>query len=221
MARVDFHCHTKYSKCSNLEPEELLIQCKRQGLQGIMICDHNTTKGALAFKEVLSQTEDFIFIPGIEILTDRGEIIGAWIDENLSSYHFPEVAEEIKERGGMVVIPHPFDSIRGKRFRVTELDLPFIDAIEVFNSRCLLPRANRKALKLAEKYSLTQTAGSDAHFAPEVGNAWISFNGSTADEFRQSLQRGDTIVEGKRSPFSIHLHTFNHRLKRTFKKNRK
>jgi predicted metal-dependent phosphoesterase TrpH len=221
MARVDFHCHTKYSKCSNLEPGEILTLCRKKGLQGIMICDHNTTKGSLAFKETLSPIEDFIFIPGIEILTNRGEIIGAWIEEELSTSHFPEVADEIKERGGMVVIPHPFDAIRGKRFRVTETDLPFIDAIEVFNSRCVIPRANKNALKLAEKYSLIQTAGSDAHFAPEVGNAWISFNGSTTDEFRRSLQRGETTIDGKRSPFAVHLHTLNHRLKRTFRRSRK
>ena len=82
-------------------------------------------------------------------------------------------------------------------------------------------RSNKKALELAEKYSLIQTAGSDAHFAPEVGNASIAFNGSTMDEFRQSLQRGETTMDGKRSPLSVHLHTFNHRLKRTFRRNRK
>ncbi|UCG02489.1 MAG: PHP domain-containing protein [Candidatus Heimdallarchaeota archaeon] len=221
MARVDFHCHTKYSKCSNLEPKQILKLCKKQGLQGIMICDHNTIKGALAFKEVLSPEEDFIFIPGIEILTDRGEVIGSWIEEDLKTSHFPEVAEEIKERGGMVVIPHPFDAIRGKRFRVSETDLPYIDAIEIFNSRCILPRANKRALKLAEKYSLIQTAGSDAHFSPELGNAWIDFIGSTTDEFRQSLQKGEISTDGRRSPFSVHLHTIHHRMKRTFRRNQK
>jgi len=218
MTRVDFHCHTKYSKCSNLEPELILKLCKKQGIQGVMICDHDTIKGTLAFKKVLSLNEDFIFIPGIEVLTDRGEILGAWIEEELSTSYFPEVAEEIKEKGGIVVVPHPYDAIRGKRFRVTEPDLPFIDAIEVFNSRCILPRANKKALKFAERYGLKQTAGSDAHFAPEVGQAWVSFNGSTIEEFRHSLMRGETRVEGRRSPFSVHLHTINHRLNRIFRR---
>jgi len=221
MARIDFHCHTKYSKCSNLEPKDILKLCRKLELQGIMICDHNTTKGASAMKEILSPDEDLIFVPGIEILTDRGEIIGAWIEEDLTTSHFPEVAEEIKEKGGMVVIPHPFDIIRGKRFRVTESDLPFIDAIEVFNSRCILPKANKKALQIAEKYSIMQTAGSDAHFAAEIGKAWINFTGSSMDEFRQALQRGETSTEGKRSPFSLHLYTFKHRLSRTFKRNQK
>ncbi|MFX0014874.1 MAG: PHP domain-containing protein [Promethearchaeota archaeon] len=218
MPRVDFHCHTKYSKCSNLEPELILKLCQKRDIQGVMICDHNTIKGAIAFKDLLKSHEELIFIPGIEILTNRGEVIGAWIEEELSTSYFPDVAEEIREKGGIVVIPHPFDRIRGKRFRVTEQDLSFIDAIEVFNSRCILPRANKKALKLAEKYSLKQTAGSDAHFAPEVGKAWISYNGSTMEEFRHSLITGKITVDGKHSPLSLHLHTLNHRLKRTFRR---
>ncbi len=218
MARVDFHCHTKYSKCSNLEPELILRLCKKQGIQGVMICDHDTIKGVLAFKKILSLNEDFIFIPGIEVLTDRGEILGAWIEEELSTSYFPEVAEEIREKGGVVIIPHTFDIIRGKRFRFSKEDLPFIDAIEVFNSRCILPRANKKALRLAEEFSMRKTAGSDAHFAPEVGNAWITFNGSTSEELHHSLMSGKTTVDGRRSPFSVHLHTINHRLKSIFRR---
>ncbi|UCE12903.1 MAG: PHP domain-containing protein, partial [Candidatus Heimdallarchaeota archaeon] len=141
------------------------------------------------------------------------------LEEEPSSIEFPAIAQEIQEQGGMVIIPHPFDTIRGKRFRVTEADLPYIDAIEVFNSRCILPRANNKALKLAEKFSIRKTAGSDAHFAPEIGRAWISFNGLTCDEFRKSLIKGETTVEGKRAPMTVHFHTFNHRLRRTFRRN--
>ena len=216
MARVDFHCHTKYSKCSNLEPETILKLCRKRGIQGIMICDHDTVKGAMAFKSILSPNEELIFIPGIEVLTNRGEIIGAWIEEELSTFDFPHVAEEIREKGGMVIAPHPYDKYRGKRFRLTETDLPYIDAIEVFNSRCVFPRANKKAAQFAEKYSLMQTAGSDAHFAPEVGKSWISFNGSTTEEFQQALKKGDTTITGKRMPLSVLLYIFNHRVKGIF-----
>ncbi len=214
MTRVDFHCHTKYSKCSNLEPERILKLCKKRGIKGVMICDHDTTKGASAFKEVLLSNEDFIFIPGIEISTNRGEIIGAWVEEELSTKNFPDVTEEIREQGGIVIVPHPYDTFRGKRFKIIEQDLPFIDAIEVYNSRCFLSKANKKAAQFAKKHSLKQTAGSDAHFAPEIGNAWISFNGSTAEEFRQALQKGEITIEGKRTPFSVLLYAFGHRVKK-------
>ena len=216
MTRVDFHCHTKYSKCSNLEPELILKLCYKRGIQGIMICDNNTIKGVSAFKRVLSPKEEFIFVPGIEISTNRGEIIGAWIEEDLSTSDFPDVAEEIREQGGMVIVPHPYDAFRGKKFKIKKTDLPFIDAIEVFNSRCFLSRANKKATQFAEKHSLKRTAGSDAHFAPEVGNAWISFNGSTAEEFQQVLKKGEITTAGKRTSLSILLYAFGHRVKRLF-----
>lgn len=181
-----------------------------------MICDHNTIKGVSAFKRVLSPNEEFIFVPGIEISTNRGEIIGAWIEEDLSTSDFPDVAEEIREQGGMVIVPHPYDAFRGKKFKIKKTDLPFIDAIEVFNSRCFLSRANKKATQFAEKHSLKRTAGSDAHFAPEVGNAWISFNGSTAEEFQQVLKKGEITTAGKRTPLSVLLYAFSHRVKRLF-----
>lgn len=217
MVRVDFHCHTKYSKCSNLEPKLILKLCKKRGIHGIMICDHNTVKGTSAFKEVLLPNDDFIFIPGIEISTNRGEIIGAWIEQNLSTSDFPEVAEEIRDLGGMVIVPHPFDTFRGKRFKIKKTDLPFLDAIEVFNSRCYLSKANKKSAQFAEKHSLRTTAGSDAHFAPEIGNAWISFNGTTTEEFHHVLKSGEITTSGKRTPLSILLYTLIHRVKRTFR----
>ena len=221
MTRVDFHCHTKYSKCSNLEPELILKLCKKRGIQGVMICDHDTVKGAIAFKKLLSPDQSFIFIPGIEILTNRGEIIGAWIEENLTTHDFPDVAEEIRERGGMVIVPHPFDKIRGKVFKIEKKDLRYIDAIEVFNSRCIIPNANTKAAQFSDKYSLLQTAGSDAHFSPEVGNAWISFNGSTSLEFHHALKRGETTIGGKNAPLFVHLYTLNHRVKRYLHESKK
>jgi hypothetical protein len=46
-----------------------------------------------------------------------------------------------------------------------------VDAIEVFNARCISPDFNRQASEFAEKYSLLGTVGSDAHGAYELGRA--------------------------------------------------
>jgi predicted metal-dependent phosphoesterase TrpH len=179
-----------------------------------MICDHNSVNGAKALQKLLRSDEDFIFIPGIEVLTDRGEILGAWVEEDLSSYEFPAIVEEIRERGGVVVIPHPFDIFRRNSFRVKTEDTRYIDAVECFNSRVFTPRANKKATLFTDDNSLLKTAGSDAHFSPEVGKAWISFNGSTSEEFRQSLIKGKISIGGKRMSFFTSIYAFKHRLKR-------
>ncbi|MFX0051922.1 MAG: PHP domain-containing protein [Candidatus Hodarchaeota archaeon] len=220
MPRIDLHCHTKYSKCSNLEPNQILKACQKNNIQGVMICDHDTMKGVKAFEEILIEKSiktNFILIPGVEILTNQGEILGAFLEELPTTSIFPDVAEEIRERGGLVVIPHPYDRIRRKAFKLNKNDLKFIDAIEIFNSRCIMPNGNRKALEFAEEHSMLKTSGSDAHFAVEVGRAGVSFNGTTAEELRKQLELNEINYYGKTSPKLTHLLTITHRIKRTFR----
>ena len=44
---IDFHTHTHYSYDSLMKPEKILSIAKRKGLDGIVICDHNTIQGGL------------------------------------------------------------------------------------------------------------------------------------------------------------------------------
>ncbi|MHA1213754.1 MAG: PHP-associated domain-containing protein [Candidatus Hodarchaeales archaeon] len=217
MTKIDCHCHTKYSKCSNLEPEQILKICRKKGIDGIILCDHDTTKGVKAFKKILSSQDDFILIPGIEIFTNKGEILAAWIEEKPSTVIFPDVVDEIRGQGGFIILPHPYDKIRKKAFTPDDSVVPYLDAIEVFNSRCLMPRGNKKALKFAEKHSLIQTAGSDSHFSVEIGNAWLEGEFSNGEDFRNALQKGNTTVHGRLSPIRTHAYTALHRIRRDLK----
>lgn len=218
MTRIEFHCHTKYSKCSNLEPKQILKLCRARGLSGVMICDHDTNRGYLAFRKILSSNDDFILIPGMEITTEHGEIIGAWIEEIPSTKEFPDVTEIIREQGGMVIIPHPFDRMRKSAFKLRENDLKYIDAIEVLNSRCMWPKGNKKALEYANTHSLLKSAGSDAHFPSEIGTAWILFNGNSNEELRRAFKNGKTEFGGKTSSYSLYFHMAAHRVRRTLKR---
>ncbi len=203
MKRIEFHCHTKYSTCSNLEPKEILRLCKKRGLDGVLICDHDTFDGYLALKKILSKTDDFILIPGVELLTDRGDLIAAWIEEYPKTNHFPEVVDSIKEQDGVVIVPHPFDVIRSSAFKPTIEDSQHFDAVEVLNSRCI--RGNKEALQYAQKYNLLKCAGSDAHFDFEIGRAWTIFNGNTSEELKKDLKSGKTTYGGKKAPLSFFL----------------
>lgn len=218
MTRIEFHCHTKYSKCSNLEPKQILKLCRARGLSGVMICDHDTNRGYLAFKKILSSDDDFILIPGMEITTERGELTGAWIDEYPGTSEFPEVTDRIKEQGGMVIIPHPFDKMKGSALQPSDTDKKYIDAVEVLNSRCIKKSGNNKALEYAENHSLLKSAGSDAHFESEIGTAWMSFNGNSIDEFQRAFKNGETEYGGKTSPISLYFHMATHRMRRTLKR---
>ncbi len=172
--KYDLHVHSKYSIDGYTEPEVIVKTAHKRGLSGVAVTDHNTIQGGLKAKEY--ETDDLKVIIGSEIETDRGEVIGLFLSEEIKSNTFPEVVQEIKDQNGLVIIPHPFDKIRGNGIKPTSEDVPLVDCVEVYNSRCLLERYNRQAYEFAQANELNVSAGSDAHFAKEIGKAGIIVN---------------------------------------------
>src|SRR5205823_7317083 len=81
----------------------------------------------------------------------------------------------IRDQGGLVYVPHPFDEFRGSRIRREALEriTPQIDILEVFNARNALPRFNTRALEYAQRHQLLAGAGSDTHTYGEYGQAYV------------------------------------------------
>ncbi|NOZ82267.1 MAG: CehA/McbA family metallohydrolase [Euryarchaeota archaeon] len=170
--RIDLHVHTVYSGDATLKPEELLRLASAKNLQGVAVTDHNTMRGALECLR-LAKEHEVVVIPGIEVRTDRGEVIGYFIQEEPGSREFFEVVDSIREQGGMVAVPHPFDPFRMYRLRGLEELLPYVDAVEVMNARCAMSSSNMSAMKFALEHGLKLTAGSDAHYPEELGSAGV------------------------------------------------
>lgn len=192
--KFDLHTHTKYSSDGIIEPEKLVKTAIKRGLSGIAITDHDTLKGSLRAKEY--ETDDLEVIVGSEISTERGEVIGLFLSDEIRSHIFQEVVEEIKEQGGITVLPHPFDGIRRNGINPGKKDIKSVDCVETFNSRCLRQKYNNKAIQFANANGLTMVAGSDAHFASEIGNAGII---TCEENVREALIKGDLTVFGKKS----------------------
>jgi hypothetical protein len=169
--RIDLHVHSAYSKDCSMRLEEIVRRARAKGLDGVAIADHGTAKGALKARRLSSQ--DFVVIAGAEIKTDRGEVLGYFLQEEIRSREFFEVVEEIRAQGGMVSVPHPFDPFRIYRLRGLEELHTYVDAVEVFNARCAMQGSNRKALRFALEHGLKLTAGSDAHTYAEIGGAGV------------------------------------------------
>jgi predicted metal-dependent phosphoesterase TrpH len=167
----DLHTHTKYSIDGTLEPSLLVKIAKKKGFDGIAVTDHNTIQGGIYAKEY--ETSDFQVIIGSEISTDRGEVIGLFLSEEIGSRCFEDVISQIWDQNGIVIIPHPFDRIRDSALFPDHTDSSYFDAVEGFNSRCIFNKDNVRAQLFAQKYSLCIISGSDAHFANEIGNAGI------------------------------------------------
>jgi len=168
MLRVDFHTHTVYSPDSLMTPEKLIKTSRRKGLDRVVVTDHNTIEGALRAKELDSE----MIIVGEEILTTEGEILAAYVKEEVPKGLTPkETLDRLEAQNAYISVSHPFDITRGGNWQMEALleILPRVDAIETFNARCLFPGFNWKAQNLAKKHQLRGTHGSDAHAAFEIG----------------------------------------------------
>lgn len=195
MVLVEFHCHTSSSKDSLTQPVDLIVAARHKGIDRLIITDHNTTTGAVAARDL----DPDLVIVGEEIMTTQGEILAAFVQEEIPPGLNPqEVISQLREQGAFISVSHPFDRFRSGGWKETDLlgILPLVDAIEVFNSRCMLPGFNHQARRFAEKYNIPGTVGSDAHAAFEVGRSLMRlkpFNGP--DEMRKVIRSGEPIVK--------------------------
>ncbi len=168
-----------------------------------MVTDHNGTEGA-----VLAQALDpDRVIIGEEIMTTQGEILAAFVKTAVPLGLSPlDTIARLRDQGAFISVSHPFDRQRKGAWKEEDLlaIVPFIDAIEVFNSRCMLPAANRAALEFARRHHLAGTVGSDAHTAWELGRSVLllpEFGG--ADDLRRIIWAGQ--AQTRLSPPWIHF----------------
>ena len=134
---VDFHTHTIYSTDSLTSPGKLIATARRKGIDRVVVTDHNEIEGAFIARDIDPET----IIVGCEIDTTEGEILAVFITEAIPPYLPPqEVITRLREQNAFISISHPFDPTRKGRWRVEALleILPYIDAIETFNARCML-----------------------------------------------------------------------------------
>jgi predicted metal-dependent phosphoesterase TrpH len=171
----DLHLHTSWSHDCAIDLDELLDHAEAQGLGAIAVTDHNRLGGALEAVE-RAASRSLIVIPGEEIKTaGQGEVIGLFLtDEIPRGLSFTETVAAIKEQGGLVYLPHPFDRLHSIPDASTlHRHLGDIDVFEVYNARLLFEAYNDEALRFARKYNLTMGAGSDAHVLQGVGTGVV------------------------------------------------
>jgi hypothetical protein len=201
--RVDFHCHSSYSRDSLTKPETLVKMCLRKGLDRIVVTDHNTTQGALEAYRM----DPIHVIVGEEIMTSCGEILAAYVKEDIPAGLSPrETIRILRDQGAFISVSHPFDHMRKGSWSMSDLMaiLPMVDAIEGFNARIMVPDANQKAMLFAKEHGLSITAGSDAHAAFELSAASIWLEPfENADELKKNI--GEGTISAKQSPWWVHI----------------
>jgi hypothetical protein len=168
------------------------MMAKKKGLNGVAVTDHDTIRGGLKTLKVNSD-RNFLVIVGSEVeTTDKADIIGLFLTQEIQSRDANEVIEEIKEQGGVAMWAHPYRE--GKNLLPSVL-IKRIDIIEAFNAKTLESQ-NTLARALAERYRKPVAGASDAHAAEEIGNAATLVDCSRSDGIREALIKGKTQIIG-------------------------
>ncbi len=199
--RIDLHVHTSYSHDSAAPVPSVLQRCRDSGLGMVAITDHNNIRGGLEARD----KDGIPVIVGEEIKSAKGDIIGLFLEEPVPSRLAPlETVKRVKDQGGLVGIPHPFDRVRptamGRR-ALLEI-LPWVDFLEGYNAHTMLSGDNRKGTEFAAEQSLPVVACSDSHSALELGRTYTEVPGTELDGTPEGLMRAiwaGTCV-GRRPP---------------------
>ena len=196
----DLHLHTEHSHDCSVPVADLLDRAEEQGLGAVAITDHNVFSGALEALE-LARGRDLVVIPGEEVKTaDAGEVIGLFLAEEVApGMTMAETIAAIRDQGGLVYLPHPFDRLHAVApARILHRHLAEIDVFEVYNSRLLFEASNDEALRFARKYNLTMGAGSDAHVLQGIGTGAVRLRAfATPEEFLMSLRSAEVLRRPK------------------------
>jgi len=197
-----------------MAPEKVIARCMELGINCIAVADHGTVEGGLRTQELAP----FPVVVAEEVLTPHGEIMGVFLKESIPTCSSArEAIDRIRAQGGLVCLPHPFDTFRGLRLNVKEIEelVADIDIIEAFNARSPFTRPTTRATAFADKHGIPKCAGSDAHALVEIGNAYVEMpEFSDKEGYLEALARGR--IRGFRSNPLVHFHSLWAKLRSAF-----
>lgn len=198
MPKIDLHVHSLYSPDGGVTPEQVERKLKSGQLDYIAITDHNTIQGATIIQQKLGELGSRIIV-GSEIMTTQGEIIGLYLTDEIAPHQTPEqTISAIKEQGGVVYIPHPFETGRSGLPLKTIEDLvgelvidPYNVIFETFNGRAYIRSKAKQAMQCAQDYGFPTAHSSDAHGYYGWGNTFTEITAApTPNNLVELLHHG-------------------------------
>lgn len=158
--KVDLHTHSRASPDGSLTAIQYRRMLESGGLDYIAITDHDTIEFAQKLKAELGGR----IIVGEEITASEGEIIGLYLTRRIpAGLSAAETVERICGQGGLVYVPHPFETVRkGLSAAVLHGLAAQVSIVETRNGRSLQNRG-QQATAWAAAHSLPGAASSDAH----------------------------------------------------------
>lgn len=159
--KIDLHTHSTASPDGSLTKSDYRKILESGVLDCIAVTDHNTISFAIKLREELGSR----IIVGEEITTLDGEVIGLYLEKVIKpGMSAADTVAAIKAQGGLVYIPHPFETLR----KAISLDVlnsiaKDIDIVETHNGRALFQDKTKEVESWAFEHHLPGAASSDAH----------------------------------------------------------
>ncbi len=198
---VDLHAHSSASFDSLSDPRKMIDKALRVGLTHLAITDHERIDGAQRARDLAPPALQVIV--GEEIRTADGDLLGLFLEGPVPpGLSAADTAAAIHEQGGLVGLPHPFDSFRssggsqaGEAEQKLETLATIVDYVEIHNARAYRD-ANPLAAAFAHRHGLPGVASSDAHSITELGIASTVLPGTfrTAQELRALLPAAELLT---------------------------
>jgi len=195
----DFHVHSHHSKDCVSTVEDILERAREVGLDVVAITDHDSIAGGLEARE-LGDRYGLRVVVGEEVKSAEGEVIGLFLERAVPpGMTFADTVAAIKEQGGIVYVPHPFDRLHTvPSAALLRANVTDIDVLEVFNSRLAFPGFNEQAERFARRYRVPAAAGSDAHVLASLGTALTGMDEFTgAKDFVAALSESRIVRRPK------------------------
>ncbi|MDE3229268.1 MAG: PHP domain-containing protein [Chloroflexota bacterium] len=206
LARADLHLHTNLGD-GTASPQRVLEVARQRNLKVIAVTDHDHLEGAKRLQDLMERegVHDIQLIWGVETTTRDGHFIGLFIRKAPRFLlRAEEAIEQIKDQGGLCVIPHPMgrlvpslsqrkiDSLLARGYQ--------IDAIETYNPSPANASVRDEVRRLNRQWRMAETGSSDAHFWQHIGAGYTLFPGETADDVRQAIIAHTTREGGQERP---------------------
>ena len=211
--KIDFHVHTNFSTDSTIKVKDLAKKSQELGVIPA-ITDHSTIAANNEFRKTGVK-----FIPGEEIRTDCGDLIVLYPTEEIEPHIlFPDAIDRIKEQGAISILPHMYDITR---YGCGDKYAGLVDAIEIFNARCLNKSFNERAAGIARRMKKPGVAGSDSHFLFEFGKTYTElpdFDIENPKELMKALKSEKKKIIGNKAPFYVRGPTAVYKAARKLKK---
>ena len=175
---IDLHCHTlPRSRCSALQPAELVELARSRGLDGVCLTEHDAfwPEAELA---VLRERSGFAVFSAVELTTDMGHVLAFGLDVGDARFASAKAAYEAASAcGGLLFLAHP---ARDGLLKVTRETVDYFESVEALNGSDTRLQ-NLAAAGLAHGFRLPGVGGSDAHTAAEVGRVATRFPDDISD----------------------------------------